>query len=123
MKPRLVYIAGPYRAANRWEEECNVRKAEAIGFSVAVLGAYPIIPHANTRPYFGDAQRAEFWLEGTLELMRRCDAVVMVEGWEKSEGARVEKDEAERLGIPVFGAASGDGLRGLTIWLIARGEA
>lgn len=99
---KLIYICGPYRAETRWEEECNVRRAETIGHMVAALGAYPIIPHSNTRPYFGDAQPAEFWLEGTLELMRRCDAVLLVGGWANSVGARAEKFEAEKLKIPVF---------------------
>ena len=110
--PRLVYIAGPYRASTRWGEECNVRRAEIIGHLVAALGAYPVIPHANTRPYFADAQPGPFWLAATLELLRRCDAVVFMEGWGESEGARAERAEAERLGIPVF-----DGTPALGAWL------
>lgn len=58
---------------------------------------------------FGDIRKTEvcsmlsdrFWLEGTLELLRRCDAVLLVPGWEKSSGTRAEIEEAERLGIPV----------------------
>lgn len=34
--------------------------------------------------------------------MRRCDAVLMVAGWESSVGATNERDEALRLGMPVF---------------------
>ena len=44
----------------------------------------------------------EFWLEGTLELLRRCDAVFLIPGWEQSTGSRSELDEATRLGLPVF---------------------
>ena len=42
-----------------------------------------------------------FWLEATLELLRRCDLVVMMENWEESTGARGEHDEAIRRGIRV----------------------
>jgi hypothetical protein len=101
-RTRLVYIAGPYRAATRWEEERNVRAAEALGYAVAELGAYPVIPHCCTRPYFADAQPGSFWLAATLELLRRCDAVLLAAGWEQSEGAQAEKAEAHRLGLPVF---------------------
>lgn len=118
---KLVYIAGPYRAATRWQEEQNVRRAEEYGRAVSILGAYPLVPHANTRPYFGGEIPDEFWLEGTLELMRRCDAVLLIEGWENSNGTRAEKLEAERLSIPVFGVFGGrweDRLRTLAAWLV-----
>ena len=99
---KLIYIAGPYRAPTRWEEERNVRAAEALGYAVAQIGHFPVIPHANTRPYFSDAQPGAFWLAGTLELLRRCDAVLLLPGWGESEGARGEKADADRLGLPVF---------------------
>lgn len=99
---KLVYIAGPYRAATAWQVEQNIRAAESVARDVARLGAYPVCPHSNTRGYFESEGPAELWLGGTLELMRRCDAVVMAHGWERSSGSRAEKAEAERLGIPVF---------------------
>jgi hypothetical protein len=45
----------------------------------------------------------EVFLEGTMELLRRCDAVVLVPNWRDSAGAQAEVAEAERLGLPVFG--------------------
>lgn len=94
MTPKLVYIAGPYRAPTAWQCEQNIRDAEAVGYFVALLGAYPIIPHTK-----------QFWLGGTLELMRRCDGVVFLKTWQSSSGARAERIEAERLGLPIFGVA------------------
>lgn len=44
----------------------------------------------------------EFWYEATLEALRRCDAVILVPGWEESKGTVAEVAEAVRLGIPVF---------------------
>jgi len=99
---KLVYLAGPYRADTRWDEESNVRRAEEVAYLVAQTGAFPVTPHANTRPYFADAQPPEFWLAATLELMRRCDIVVMLPGWSRSEGAKAERVEAMLLGKMVF---------------------
>ena len=42
-------------------------------------------------------------LAGTMELLRRCDAVLCVGNWRDSVGARAEVEEARRLGLPVFG--------------------
>jgi hypothetical protein len=42
------------------------------------------------------------WLDGYLELLRRCDAVLVVERWESSSGSRNEIDEAIRQDIPIF---------------------
>lgn len=79
-----------------------MRRAEVVAYEVSKLGAMPLCPHANTRPYFVDGQAPEFWLDGTLELMRRCDAILLMQNWLASAGSRAERDEAKRLGIPVF---------------------
>ncbi len=98
---KVVYIAGPFRGENSWLVEQNVRRAERLAMQVALRGAMPLCPHTNTR-FFNGTLPDEFWLDGTLELLRRCDAVSLVGGWEKSAGARGEVEEAKRLGIPVF---------------------
>ena len=62
---------------------------------------FPVIPHQTGRDieHIGDYQ---FWIEGTLELMRRCDVVFAIRGWTNSKGAVGEVQEANRLGIPVI---------------------
>jgi len=102
---QLVYIAGPFRAATAWEIEQNVRRAEELALEVARAGAMPVCPHTNTRFFHGQCTD-EFWLAGTLELLRRCDAVVAAYGWERSSGSRAEIETAFKLGTPVFLAAT-----------------
>jgi len=113
---KVVYIAGPFRAPNAWERENNIREAETLGFEVAKLGAMPDIPHAGTR-FFDGTLTPEFWLAGTLEKMRRCDAVLLTPRWRESEGACMEVDEAERLEMPIF-----DNLDDLQEWLKSEGK-
>lgn len=98
---KLVYVAGPYRGFSAWEIECNIVAARKLGAKVAQAGAYPVIPHSNTAHFDGLASD-ELWLNGTLELMRRCDAVVFTTDWQRSSGARAERVEAERMGLPCF---------------------
>jgi len=115
---KVIYVAGPFRAKNAWEIECNVRRAEdAAALLVMEFGLMPLIPHANTRFFHGMGSDDSFWLEGTLEMMRRCDAVYMLDGWEASSGSCGEKAEAERLGIRVFTSSDHEDIR---LWAISK---
>lgn len=98
---KVVYIAGPFRAKTAWGVAQNVRAAEVIALEVARAGHMPLCPHTNTAHFHGECSDA-FWLDGTMELLRRCDCVVLTPDWQTSTGARLERAEAERLGIPVY---------------------
>lgn len=109
---KVVYIIGPYRASNNFLIAENVRKAERVALKVWEMGAAALCPHLNTAN-FQFAAPDEVWLEGDKELLKRCDACVLADGWEKSAGSRAEIKYAESLGIPVF-----DSLEKLSIWLV-----
>lgn len=102
-KKLLVYVAGPYSATTLEGVEENCRRARDVGVELAKCGPTvgPIIPHQLGRgiEVIGDY---EYWCELTLELMRRCDVVYAMQGWEGSKGARGEVAEANKLGIPVI---------------------
>ena len=99
---KVVYLAGKFRAPHQWGVAENIRAAEKAGASVAVWGAMPMIPHSNTQHFHGFLSD-EFFLEGTLELMRRSDAVwLFADSWVHSSGALGEAREAMRLKMPVF---------------------
>lgn len=99
--PKLVYVAGPYRGPDAWIIENNIRRAEELAFEVWASNLYAICPHANTRHYQGALPDA-VWLEGDLEILARCDAVLLVPGWRESSGTLAEVDHANTLGIPVY---------------------
>ncbi len=96
----LVYIAGPFRASTSWDIAQNVRCAERVGLEVAHHGYYPVIPHSMTHHFHG-AIDDEFWLNGSLALMLRCDGVLAMDKWGCSEGSRREIDTAIRANIAV----------------------
>lgn len=100
---KVVYIAGPFRAPTPWLVEQNVRRAEAATLEVWKLGAAALCPHMNTR-HFQDSAPDQVWIDGTLELLRRSDALLLLGTWEKSAGARGEAAEAVKRGMPVFHA-------------------
>jgi hypothetical protein len=103
--PPLIFVSGPYRAPTAWERDRNIHAAREIGAMIAMAGGYPVIPHSNTSHFDGLATD-ELWLDGTMELLRRCHAVVLMSNWHHSSGARAEAGEAERLGLPMLDLAN-----------------
>lgn len=95
----VIYVAGPYRG----DVVGNIQRAREVAISLWEMGHVALCPHLNTAHFDRDSQLPdERYLEGDLELLTRCDGVVMIPGWERSQGARGEKEHAEELGMPVY---------------------
>ena len=109
---KVVYIAGPYRGPNSWEIEQNIRRAEELALMCWRLGFATICPHTNTRFYQGAAPD-DLWLKGDLEIMKRCDAVMLTSNWANSQGAVIEAQVAKENNIPVF-----DNAIDLMVWRV-----
>ena len=103
---KVVYVAGPFRGPNSWEIEQNIRRAETLALEVWKRGVAAICPHTNTRFYQGAAPD-DLWLNGDLEILGRCDAILMTEDWQRSSGARAEHDYAIQHVIPVLYSLTG----------------
>lgn len=95
---KIIYIAGPYRG----DIEKNVKAAQAVGDKLAAAGVAFFCPHSNGFPHKHVGQSDEYWLESTLEIMRRCDGVQLVGAWSASSGTNGEMIEALNLKMPVF---------------------
>ena len=112
---KVIYIAGPFRGKTAWEVEKNIRAAEEIGFEIAQLGAIPLIPHTLYR-FFNGELTDQFWLDATMGLLKRSDAIYMLPRWPYSSGSRAEKEYAEGK-MPVFAD-----LKSLQLWLDQPGD-
>lgn len=110
---KVVYIAGPFRGANAWDIENNIRRAENLALQVWQTGlAAALCPHTNTR-FFQGAAPDEVWLKGDLEMLKRCDAVLLTWDWKDSVGVTKEVAYAKHCGIPVF-----EEFQHLQAWLV-----
>ncbi len=114
---KVVYIAGKFRGADAWEIANNIHKAATLALEVWKAGMTAICPHLNTAVFQG-ALPDDVWLKGDLEILSRCDAVLVVDNWMHSEGARAEVAYAARRGIIVTKS-----LEGLVEYFKARKEA
>jgi len=98
---KLLFISGPYRAKTIYGTLQNIRRAERWALYFWRRGFAVICPHKNTALFDGAADES-IWLEGDKEMLRRCDAVFAMTGWENSEGAKAEIKEARRLGLDIL---------------------
>jgi nucleoside 2-deoxyribosyltransferase len=97
----VIYIAGPYRAATTWGIAENIQTAKRVALEVWRAGFVALCPHANTSLFDGELPD-DAYRNGDLTLMERCDAVLLLDGWERSSGTREEVRTAKRMGLPVF---------------------
>lgn len=98
---KVGYVAGPFRGKSHWEIAENIRNAERLALEVWRLGAACICPHSNTA-HFQDAAPDHVWLDGDLEMLARCDFVLMTPDYQRSSGATAELKFAQEKRIPVF---------------------
>lgn len=94
----VIYITAPYTGNTHLAVEANVLRSRIIGDAVAQAGMMPLIPQSNTA-HMDSGQSPQFWYDGTMELMRRCDAVLL---FGHSKGVVGEDLEARRLNLPVY---------------------
>ena len=101
---KVAYIAGPYRAPgiggiNGIAE--NIWAARQAALRWAKKGYAVICPHLNSA-FMDGALPDEAWLERGLELLRRSDVIVVLPGWQESEGSKAEVIKARDLEIEIL---------------------
>lgn len=104
----VIYIAGPYSAETLEGIEQNIQNAETVALECWRAGWVCICPHKNTAGFHHATDiPKEVWYRGDLEILARCDALLNIDGWERSYGAILENDYATQNGILVFYAKNG----------------
>jgi len=98
---KLLYVAGPYRdKRGAYYISKNIQAAAEIAIKLWNMGFAVICPHKNTALYDGVIPDEDI-LKGDLEMLSRCDMVVMMPGWSESVGATRELTYAQEHDIPV----------------------
>ena len=109
---KLIYVAGPYRGKDAHAVLHNIAAARKVALKLAARGAlqnpplFPVTPHLNTESFelFLPTIDDSFWLEGTMAILQRCDAVLLVspEAPSVSAGTKAEVEWALAHGKPVY---------------------
>jgi hypothetical protein len=99
----IIYTAGPYRPGHGRTVADNIAVARKVAIELWRMGHFALCPHLNTANFEEDAELPdEYYLDGDLKALARCDAVVMLPTWTESEGAKGEHDYALARGIPIY---------------------
>jgi hypothetical protein len=108
IKPiRVVYVAGAFRAKTQWGIKKNVDKAEEASLMLWKMGYAVICPHTMTKNFQNECPD-DVWLDGCLELLRRADAIYMLDNWRFSIGSCEEYRLAQELGLTLMGDVTQD---------------
>lgn len=93
---KVAYLAGPYRARNDQNKWSNIMEARRVARAYWMVGWAVICPHMNSAFMDGDGTEGIF-LDGDLEILRRCDTIIMMKDWQDSQGATAELALAKSL--------------------------
>lgn len=100
---QLLYIVGPYYDPDRIHGiDRNVNRASAIALEAWRLGWAVICPQKNRYPFHYANISCSVWHKGGIEIMLRCDAILLIPGWFHSAAARIEYNAALANGLGVF---------------------
>jgi len=101
---RIIYIAGAYSAPTLAEVTRHVDQTRKMALELAerrIPFLSTVLQTAHFELLLG-RQDPEHWIAVSLEILRRCDAIFLVPGWQKSKGAKLERETALARGMPVF---------------------
>ncbi len=98
---KIAYVAGPYRGRTHNDVAQNIAAAREVAARLWSLGYAVICPHLNSA-FMSGAAPEEVFMEGGLAMLRCCDLVVLVEGWQASQGTAREIEMARANSIPIF---------------------
>ncbi len=98
----IIYVAHPYRADTRSGVTRNISAARGHAIQVWRLGGVALSPCNNSAHMEDAVIPDEVLLSGDLQLLAKCDAILMTGFWECSKGCLAERGRASDLGIPVL---------------------
>lgn len=102
-KDLFVYLSGPMTAKHGYTIEENVAAGAKAFLQLLQLGVPTFCPHlSGAFPSAWSDVPYETWLDFDYAVIDRCTHVVLIDRWETSKGAQLEREYAHRIGKPVM---------------------
>lgn len=97
---RVIYVAGPYRGKTENEVFNNIMRARQVAYKLWQEGWVVLCPHLNTM--LMSDHDVERFLQGSLELLKRSDAIYLMKDFRSSVGANAEYELAQKEGLEIL---------------------
>ena len=98
---KVAYIIGPLHASSVHNRIKNIRKAEEFSIALWSAGFAVICPHLNSGLLQGASDEQNF-IDGYLELLKRCNFAVALDGWTNSKGSLHEIEYCRKNKISIY---------------------
>lgn len=98
---KVIYVAGKYRGESEREVFDNIIHARSAALKLWNEGWAVICPHTNCM-FMGSQMFNNAFMEGDLEILKRCDAIYLLEGFIESVGAVMELGYAQGIGLEIL---------------------
>lgn len=98
---KVIYIAGKYFGKTHQETFVNIQVARNEAEFVWSRGGIAVCPHLNSAWMSGICPE-EYFYDGYIELVKRCDALYTCWNWQDSKGAMLEVEAAKKMDMPVL---------------------
>ena len=96
---KIIYLAGPLTDEDETIQLNNIRFACDVAAELRGAGMIVISPH-EMGYHHPDSLDYEAWMDHGLQILSRCDEVMLLPGWEYSAGTQREISFAGAYGIP-----------------------
>lgn len=111
-----VYLSGPMTGIPEFNRPAFVEAADELrqkGYEVLVPGDGEVYDDIELISMATTRHKREAYLSRDIDLIQEAaDFVVLLPGWDRSEGAKLEVAVAQAIGIPVFSYLTGTPFRG-----------
>lgn len=99
-----VYIAGRYSGADYNQIDQHIGIAREAATDLAKAGVRFFCAHTHTAHFDAIAPNVpeDFYIDLDNFFLEKCTAILLLDNWRESRGAREEKLAAEARGIPIF---------------------
>jgi len=94
---KMVYVSGPVT-----RNENAIEQFEEADKFLRKIGHIPLNPIRIDAPHPLKMGKWLYYMRKSVELLVKSDALFLLDGWEKSDGARIEFDLCVKLGIPIY---------------------
>ena len=102
----MIYLSGAITAETIQLIEINVQKARKVAMQMALRGIPWFCPHMESYQFDSEDSLKSItwqqWMDIDLEILARCTGILMIEGWEASKGAVMERNFALTHGIKIY---------------------